>query len=344
MPDAKFDQLAKDYEALYRSFIALHKEVEHLSTLREIGLAINSTLELNDTLTIIVNVVQGALDVSRVTIYQLDKTGKVALPVIAKYGQDLISHDRLKEETAPLVGTSLGEALGSRKVCTYNSDMQCSAYVPLIAQDKPVGIMRIDDHLDGTDFTDDDASLLQLLGLQIAVAINNAQLYVKAVTDGLTGLYVRRYFDLRMDEEFEQARRYGRNFSMLLLDIDHFKAFNDTHGHQTGDVVLRQFADLLVENTRKTDICCRYGGEEVAIILPETALNEASLLASKLCTRVRTYAFQGMSNNELSVTCSIGVAAYRNDYGDAAKMVEASDKALYLAKSLGRNRAELAGI
>ncbi|GMW02480.1 MAG: hypothetical protein AMXMBFR84_36160 [Candidatus Hydrogenedentota bacterium] len=344
MSDTPADQLARDYENLYRSYLGLRRQVDHLSILREIGVAISTTLNLDEALTLIANVVQGALEVRRVTIYQLDKTGKLIFPVIAKFGEDLIGKDRLDEDPRPWEGSIMGRALAARRVHLDVSEFECAALVPLIAQHKLLGVMLLQDPKDGEPFTEDDAFLFQSLGQQIAIAINNAQLYALAVTDGLTGLYVRRYFDLRMDEEFDQAKRYGRPFSVLLSDIDHFKKFNDTHGHQTGDMVLQQFAALLEDRTRKADICCRYGGEEMSIILPETRMTEASVLANKLCQEVRNTDFKGQGPDPLRVTTSIGVAEYETTYDSPGAMVKAADEALYRAKELGRNRVELAGL
>lgn len=331
-----------DYDSLYQSYMALNKDVDHLSTLREIGLAINSSIELSEVLPIIANVVQGALDVSRLTIFELHERNTKAVPVVAKYGRDLITRDRLEEESLYVENSPIEEAITDRAPIFVNTEYQSSAFVPLIAKGIPLGVMRLDDRNDGTEFSQDDAQLLQEIGAMIAIAVNNAELYAMAVTDGLTKLYVRRYFDLRMEEEIEQARRYGRNFSLLLLDIDHFKKFNDTHGHQTGDAVLRQFAVILQDNTRKSDVACRYGGEEMAIILPETALEEASLLANKLCELIREYGFQGTGPETLSVTASLGVTQYHSDFTSPGEMVEVADQALYKAKELGRNRVELA--
>jgi len=340
--DQKRDGLAEDYESLYRSYVALLRQVEQLSTLREIGLAINSTLELDDALKSIANVVQGALDVQRLTIFVLDKETRVARPVIAKYGRDLIEKARLQEDAVPLDGSPLGRALDSHAVVITSDAYQSSACVPLIATNTPVGVMRLDGRGDGAAFTQDDTELFQLLGSQIAIAINNAQLYALAVTDGLTQLYVRRYFDLRMQEEFHEAKRYARRFAVMLLDIDHFKKVNDAHGHQTGDVVLQQFAGLIRGNTRKSDVCCRYGGEELAVILPGTGLDEGAVLANKLCARIRSHAFTGSDGQGLSITASIGVAEFCDAYEAPEHMVKAVDDALYRAKEGGRNRVELA--
>ncbi len=333
-----------DYAGLYRSYIEALNQVDHLSTLREIGLAINASLDLDETLTTIANVVHGALDVYRLTLFEIDEGGRTAHPAVAKYGDDVISRERLEGETILVSGTPFGKALAQRRVILVNTELQNAAYVPLLARDTALGVMRLEDRGDGTPFTEHDVPLYLSVGSQIAVAINNARLYAMAVTDGLTGLYVRRYFDLRMREEYNQAKRYHRQFSVMLLDIDHFKVFNDTHGHQTGDAVLRQVAELIGGTMRSVDIVCRYGGEEMAVIMPETELNEAGVAAQKLCDRIRQHPFAGSGGKSLSVTCSIGVAAFReNDPGPDA-IVQAADKALYAAKEHGRDRVELHGI
>lgn len=333
-----------DYDSLHRHNVELLRQVNHLSMLREVGLAIGASLDPGEALPLIANVVQGALEVSRLTIFELDKDGRMARPMVAKYGRDLITRDRLEEEEEMARGTALGEAAQRRRVVIEDGDLGSRAYVPLLAKDTLVGVMRLEAPLDGREFRDEDTGVFQDVGAQIAIAIHNAHLYAMAVTDGLTGLYVRRYFDLRMEEEFDQARRYGRRFSLALLDVDHFKRFNDEHGHQTGDRVLRDIAALLRANTRRSDICCRYGGEEMAVVLPETGLNEAAILATKLCARIREHELEKDETQRLRVTASIGVAEFREDWTGPGDMVAAADAALYRAKELGRNRVELAGI
>jgi diguanylate cyclase (GGDEF)-like protein len=331
-----------EYESLLRSYLEARREIERLSTLREIGVAVTATLELDETLTQVADVVQGAIQVKRLSIFEYDQGTESLRPIVAKYGEDLISAQRLEEDEVRLEGTPMGEALRGRRVVLENDAFETVAYVPLMAKNSAVGVMRVEDKQDGAPFTQEDADFYYLVGSHIAIAINNAQLYSLAVTDGLTGLYVRRYFDLRLGEEFKQAVRYGRDFSVMLFDIDHFKKFNDMHGHQTGDMVLQDFAGLIQQNTRGTDICCRYGGEEMAVILPETTLAQASVSASKLCRTIGEHTFRGLGGKRLNVTCSIGVAAHNERFADPAAMVKASDDALYRAKENGRNRVELA--
>lgn len=333
----------REFEALYRQNLELRRQVDHLATLREIGLAISGSLEKDETMRLIASVVQGALEIRRLTIYEADKENDTLRPTIAKYGGDLITPDRLEEEAVPRRKSLLWDVMDHPKVLLNEAGPYFEAYVPLVAKHEPLGVMLLQDQHDGAPFSEDDAVLFRQLGSQIAVAINNAQLYAMAVTDGLTKLYVRRYFDLRLREEFVLAKRDGIVFSILMFDIDHFKKFNDTHGHQTGDGVLRQFAQVLKKNTRASDICCRYGGEEMVLILPRTSLAEAGTLADKLCRTVRGHVFRGADEQELHVTTSIGVAAFTQALAAPEALVEEADKALYLAKESGRDRVCLAG-
>ncbi len=333
----------REFEALYRQNLELRRQVEHLATLREIGLAISASLEKDETMRLIATVVQGALEVRRLTIYEADKENDTLRPTIAKYGGDLITPERLEEDVVPRRKSPLWEVMDHPKVLLRESGHYFEAYVPLVAKHEPLGVMLLQDHHDDSPFTAHDAVLFRQLGSQIAVAINNAQLYAQAVTDGLTKLYVRRYFDLRLREEFILAKRDGIPFSILMFDIDHFKKFNDTHGHQTGDQVLRQFAVLLKKNTRASDICCRYGGEEMVIILPRTSLPEAGALAEKLCRAVRNQVFLGTEDQKLKVTTSVGVAAFASTLASPEALVEVADKALYQAKETGRDRVVLGG-
>lgn len=164
------------------------------------------------------------------------------------------------------------------------------------------------------------------------------QQYVLATTDGLTDLYNHRYFQEQMRMMVEASKRYESPFSLIILDIDFFKKFNDTFGHQAGDAVLRQVAQTLKKNIRATDIACRYGGEEMSIILPKTEYDLAVFTAQKICERVSSKHFHLPNGKETSVTISLGVAAYPQDGLSAEEIIEMADKRLYNAKHNGRNR------
>ncbi|MED6307390.1 MAG: diguanylate cyclase [Planctomycetota bacterium] len=158
----------------------------------------------------------------------------------------------------------------------------------------------------------------------------------KARIDGLTGLWNRSYFDSRMHDEIAAAARHGRPLSLVICDLDHFKQLNDRHGHPFGDEVLERFAQLLGAG-RPSDVCCRYGGEEFGVILPDTDQNQAMQAAERIRASIELERWP--LNPELRVTASFGVVQYHVDL-DAPGMVELADKALYQAKELGRNRVE----
>ena len=164
------------------------------------------------------------------------------------------------------------------------------------------------------------------------------QQYKLATTDGLTELYNHRYFQEQIRMQIEQSKRYSHNFSLIIIDIDFFKKFNDTFGHQSGDAVLKQVAQTLKKNVRATDIVCRYGGEEMSIILPNTGKDEAFSTAQKICERVASKKFKLAGDKETNVTISLGVSTFPYDGDNAPAIIEAADKRLYNAKNNGRNQ------
>ena len=165
--------------------------------------------------------------------------------------------------------------------------------------------------------------------------------YKLATTDGLTELYNHRFFQEQMLMQVENCKRYNSQFSLLLIDIDFFKKFNDTYGHQAGDAVLKQVAQALKKNVRSTDIVCRYGGEEMTIILSNTEKDEAIITAQKICQAVAKRPFKLSADEESHVTISLGVSTYPQDGTTPAQLIEHSDKGLYLAKENGRNQVGL---
>ncbi|PID76509.1 MAG: diguanylate cyclase [Deltaproteobacteria bacterium] len=168
-----------------------------------------------------------------------------------------------------------------------------------------------------------------------------------AITDELTGLYNRRYFLSRLNEELLRAFRFENMVSIIILDIDYFKNVNDNYGHLTGDMLLQGIASLLKQNTRVSDIAARFGGEEFIILTPETTLAGTQKLAEKLRSAIAAARFQTDTGKEISITASFGCASVlpvRNKAGlDAVRLISMADKALYTAKSEGRNRVVCAG-
>lgn len=163
--------------------------------------------------------------------------------------------------------------------------------------------------------------------------------YKLATTDGLTELYNHRYFQEQMQRFVSHSDRYNTVFSLIIIDIDFFKKFNDNFGHQSGDAVLRQVAFALKKNVRANDIVCRYGGEEMSIILPNTKNEEAVAIANKLCTIIGTKKCKLANGKESNVTISLGVSTYGEEDGlTPTELIASADKRLYHAKENGRNR------
>lgn len=162
--------------------------------------------------------------------------------------------------------------------------------------------------------------------------------YKLATTDGLTDLYNHRYFQEQMIMQVANCRRYNSKFSLILIDIDFFKKFNDTFGHQSGDAVLRQVALKLKKNVRSSDFVCRYGGEEMSIILPNTDKSEALITAQKICDAVAESPLKLAGDKESIVTISLGVATFPEDGETPSEIIDFADKGLYYAKEHGRNQ------
>jgi len=222
-----------------------------------------------------------------------------------------------------------------------DSGMRSWLGVPIIIYDDVVGVLSVQSRERGA-FSDDQQRLLEAIGAQAAVAIQNARLYELATVDGLTGLYVRRYFDSRLKEELERARRFQAAFSLVLLDIDDFKQLNDGHGHPFGDKVLRELAQVARRAMRGVDIAARYGGEEFAFILPRTGIVDAHAAAERIRQDVADARVLGPDGTVFKVTASLGVACYPDSgEGDAAALIQRADVALYRAKATGKNRVEL---
>ncbi|MCL5238194.1 MAG: sensor domain-containing diguanylate cyclase [Nitrospirae bacterium] len=210
--------------------------------------------------------------------------------------------------------------------------------IPLFHKGELAGILTLGYKGNREIYVQSDIDLLESLADQAAIAIKNIRLSAEAITDGLTGLYVHKYFNIRLQEEIERAKRYRHPLSLLLIDVDHFKRVNDAHGHLAGDRILRAISRLWKDNIRSGDVLSRYGGEEFAVILPETSKADAVKVAETLRSYTESARVDG-----IRVTISIGVASIgEGDLDcDRNKLIRNADKALYLAKHKGRNRTEL---
>jgi diguanylate cyclase (GGDEF)-like protein len=218
--------------------------------------------------------------------------------------------------------------------------------VPVISNGAPVAVLNITDRHDRTVFSENDLGLAELLADVTALSLerhrfirNIEELQKESVTDALTGLGNRRHFERRMQSEISRARRFGQSLSLILLDIDDFKNYNDTFGHPAGDEALKVLAQAMQDNVRSIDDVVRYGGEEFAVIFPQTPIDLATVVAERIRAAANEMDIKGI--NELprgKFSVSIGVASYPRDARDEKELLNHADIALYVAKSEGKDR------
>lgn len=220
-------------------------------------------------------------------------------------------------------------------------DSGIELFFPIKSKGALVGILALGKKRSRSHYLAEDLDVVMTMTRGAGVALENAQLYAAAKTraniDELTGLFNHRYFHQRVDEEISRCSRFGHIFSLALLDLDLFKVYNDVNGHLAGDGVLRQIGQHIKAATRGTDISCRYGGDEFAIIFPQTSLTDAYNAVEAIRTQIE---FQTESRGLL--TTSAGIASWPTDGVMREELVGAADNALYHAKRLGRNRTFLA--
>jgi diguanylate cyclase (GGDEF)-like protein len=223
--------------------------------------------------------------------------------------------------------------------------------VPLMIEDRVIGVINLSDKTTGEVFDEEDLRLIQSIATHAAVVVERNEFYYKSealkkltITDSLTGLLNRRYVLERLKDELSRSERHSHPMSLLMLDLDGFKCYNDTQGHIFGDNVLKVTAETLLSTVRTMDIVARYGGDEFIIILPETARSMAVYIAERIRSNVeemRLPPLNTVSANCRPLTTSIGIVCYPENGDTAEGLLENVDKALYRAKSNGKNRMEV---
>ncbi len=319
----------------------LRRQVELLAAMREVTRVVTNDVDFERILGQVLRIVQGLLETRMIRIYLADlSTG--ALAAQAEREDDATRFAGAIEPDPEGMQRARG-AFESQTLVRYAEDEQLRLLLPLRADRECLGVLELAIDLEGEPEAR-AAAAEQLeeqardLAEHIAVAIKTSHLHDKAIVDGLTKLYTKRHFLEQLDAAINMARRHRQTFSLVLVDIDHFKQVNDTYGHLTGDHVLVGVADALRKALRKSDAAFRYGGEELAMLLPETDAAGAARLAERVRSRLEKMKFKAEDGRRLKVTASFGVAEFRADMQAANALIEAADAALYRAKEGGRNR------
>ena len=322
------------------------RRIRELEVMNRTLTGISSELELNKLLQVIVEQAVHLLDVSLGELLLLDrKTGE--LIIVARYPLDK-NHIGLKMK--PGEG-AMGRVAVTKKPLILNdykafvnsladdvtSGVESTMDIPLLKGNELIGVLGIARHDRRQKFTEDDLRLLGVFANQTIIAIENARLYEEvqrmAFTDSLTEINNRRRLFELAESEFKRAQRYGRPFSIMLIDLDHFKSINDLYGHAAGDATLRWFADLCQSTIRqKVDSVGRFGGEEFAILYPETKLSSA-IDAAKRLQKQTAKSNPSLGVTTLHVTFSAGIASLlENETITLDQLIERADKAMYVAK------------
>lgn len=345
-----FRSLEEKSTLLARAKEELNQRVLDLQMLQRLSTKISSKLEREDLLRLIVELFMEVAQVEKGSLMLWDeKKKRLSIAYGIGISEEAKKHLRLKR------GEGIaGSVFEKKRSMVINDTLRDQRYkslktekklhrtetllaLPLVAKGEGVGVITLSNKVSRQPFIRRDEELLSTLASHAAVAIQNAMLYEQAIHDGLTGLYAHTFFQNYLEQEIKKAKRYETPLSLLMLDIDHFKRFNDTYGHPVGDTVLVNIAHLLKQAIRGADIAARYGGEEFTLTLPETDAKGAYLLAERLRKKVEAFDFLKGKKKRVKITVSIGVAGYRKGMRREV-LIGQADQALYHAKREGRNR------
>jgi diguanylate cyclase (GGDEF)-like protein len=348
--------LAAKNDLLERRMEQLNRRMSETSTLYEAAGILTSQLALGDVLSTVVRLAGELFQAPAASVRLIDEAGE-RLELAAHAG---LGEDYCRRGPVPLGSSAAGRAASTGEpvhVRDAGSDevflkgellsqegLRSLLCLPLLVRGRCIGVLTLY-HRTPRSYEPEELRFLSTFAGTVSIAVDNARLYGEqarlAITDGLTGLFNHKYFHEALVGEVNRARRYGHPVSLILVDIDRFKSYNDAWGHQAGDVLLRTLAGIFKAAARQNDLAARYGGEEFAFVLPQSDKRQATAFAKRLCRAIERRRCEGeeiLPGGRLTI--SLGVAAFPEDGRQAAELVSRADQALYRAKNLGRNQVQ----
>jgi len=363
---ARHDALIKSHEDVTRENKILAARVDLLSATREISLIITHEVDfqkiLGKSLEIIAQMINPKETGGEITLFLKDEISGRLAPQAQRRGANTVFEDGLSAQA--IDWRNVNESLEHSRLF-FSADGEVLDFtIPLMADRDTVGVLkakvsssvvassaesqRSSDNF-GEDYIKHLQDNLMELARVLALAVKTPMLYNRAITDGLTGLYTKRHLFTELPVYMEISRRHDTKLSFVMFDIDHFKKVNDTYGHLTGDTVLKGVSETLKQTLRATSTAYRYGGEEIAIILPLSSKEDARVFAERLRKKIESQSFVSDSGQKLKVTISLGVAEYKTEKADFTQplyteagfkeLISQADTALYRAKQGGRNQS-----
>jgi diguanylate cyclase (GGDEF)-like protein len=320
---------------------SLEKKVEKIKMLNEVIYNFSSSLELDACLEVIMRTSQKIFGGDRCFLWRVDGrelTLKKSVGGERKEGG--FFEKWVLEKKTPLI---VSDPSRDFRFPLKKGENFSLISVPIVVNKEIFSLLRIDRD-EKKAFTQEDLRTLVILGNLASLMIENILLYqqtqILAITDGLTGLYLYAYFFERLNYDLKRARENKTNLSLLMIEIDDFKKCNDTYGHLAGDRVLKELADIFRKNVRHVDLICRYGGDEFAVIMPETDKKGAEITGERIRSYIGRHPFI-FENQKIKLTVSVGVSSYPEDASRSQELIDRADQAMYLAKSLGKNKVQL---
>lgn len=317
---------------------AKNKRLSVSTALNDLSTVFASSLRLNDGLELILQGVQKYFRFDRVHLYLTDAYARRIKSVLSVDISGQVTHKN-GDELTPQEQGLLKEVFDSS--ATYRSTRSV-IYIPLKVQRNKVGFLSFDNVLSRRPIGYLDFISLQQFASQMALAIDNARLFERVQElsnyDELTHLPVRRYFNEKLAEEMYRAKRFNLTVSLMIVDLDYFKQINDNYGHQIGDWALQEVSRIIRTSLRQTDVPCRFGGDEMVIMLPSTNSEESKVIARRLQERISAVVLptKYTGGEEIHLSISQGVATFPSDAANADELLAKADKALYAVKQNGR--------
>jgi len=351
-----FHEVLKAEKAADQEIISyLEKKIYDMHNLVEIGISISSNLDFDKIVEAILFSCIGQLFIEKIGVVLQESIDSESYLLFSSKGYDerKISNlqpfgvesdfiTRMQINNYPQEMSSIRAIPLPPEEMKQIEILEPELIVPMHSKSQLNGVLFLGRKFSGEPFSTDEKEFIRNLARFSATAVENSRLYHMATQDRMTKLFVHHYFQERLFEEITRSFRYNDPLSLIMLDIDHFKNFNDTWGHQQGDVVLKGVASIIKSSVRNNDLPARYGGEEFAIILPETKISDAQSIAERLRKRIEEHLFPGQQE-PLHVTVSLGVAQFDPTRDESKDMlIKRVDDALYCAKNNGRNRVESA--